>query len=216
MRSSCSCAAPTRSTCCPRSSCAPRSAASSAPPRTRSRSWSRACRRAAASSGWWTAPRPRAWRTRPQSASAASSCARSGTSARLGARVVAETGRAGGRGAARMLPSAAGPLSRGEMLENRALHDVGPFGNNVYLITDPTSRETAIVDVGFDPEQVIARVARERLAVRWLLATHAHYDHVAAMLPVQQAVGGVFALHPADLPLLAAIPEQGSMFGLPP
>jgi glyoxylase-like metal-dependent hydrolase (beta-lactamase superfamily II) len=35
------------------------------------------------------------------------------------------------------------------------------------------------------------------------------------MLPVQQAVGGRFALHPADLPLLRSVALQGSMFGLP-
>lgn len=101
-------------------------------------------------------------------------------------------------------------------LENRSFHDVGPFGNNIYLITDPATRETAVVDVGFEPERVIALVQRERLNVRWLLATHAHYDHVAAMLPVQQAIGGEFALHPADRPLLDAVAFQGSMFGLPP
>jgi len=59
-------------------------------------------------------------------------------------------------------------------------------------------------------------VRREKLVVRWLLATHAHYDHVAAMLPVQRAVGGTFALHPADRPLLERVELQGSMFGLPP
>jgi glyoxylase-like metal-dependent hydrolase (beta-lactamase superfamily II) len=36
------------------------------------------------------------------------------------------------------------------------------------------------------------------------------------MLPVQRAVGGVFALHPDDRPLLSAVAIQGSMFGLPP
>lgn len=102
------------------------------------------------------------------------------------------------------------------MLENRTFHDVGPFGNNVYVVTDPVTRETAVLDVGFEPERVIELVRRERLDVRWLLATHAHYDHVAAMLPVQRAVGGVFALHPADRPLLEAVAVQGSMFGLPP
>jgi glyoxylase-like metal-dependent hydrolase (beta-lactamase superfamily II) len=101
-------------------------------------------------------------------------------------------------------------------LENRSFHDVGPFGNNVYVISDPATRETAVVDVGFEPERVIELVRREGLRVRWLLATHAHYDHVAAMLPVQAAVGGEFALHPDDRPLLAAVALQGSMFGLPP
>ena len=102
------------------------------------------------------------------------------------------------------------------MLENRTFQDVGPFANNIYVVTDPATKETAVLDVGFEPERVIELVRREALQVRWLLATHAHYDHVAAMLPVQQAVGGVFALHPQDLPLLRNVALQGSMFGLPP
>jgi hydroxyacylglutathione hydrolase len=102
------------------------------------------------------------------------------------------------------------------MLENRSFHDVGPFANNIYVVSDPATRETAIIDVGFEPERVIELVRREKLVVRWLLATHAHYDHVAAMLPVQRAVGGAFALHPADRPLLERVEFQGSMFGLPP
>lgn len=102
------------------------------------------------------------------------------------------------------------------MLENRTFHDVGPFANNIYLVTDAATRETAVVDVGFEPERVIDLVREEGLRVRWLLATHAHYDHVAAMLPVQQALGGDFALHPADRPLLEQVAFQGSMFGLPP
>ncbi len=101
------------------------------------------------------------------------------------------------------------------MLEQHAFHDVGPFANNIYIVTDPATRETAVIDVGFEPERVIEIVSAKGLDVRWLLATHAHYDHVAAMLPVQQAVGGQFALHRADLPLLRAVAFQGSMFGLP-
>ena len=102
------------------------------------------------------------------------------------------------------------------MLENHTFENVGPFANNIYVVTEPLTRETAVLDVGFDPEAVVEFVRRERLKVRWLLATHAHYDHVAAMLQVQRAVGGEFALHPADRPLLANVATQGSMFGLPP
>jgi len=102
------------------------------------------------------------------------------------------------------------------MLEQRTFHDVGPFENNIYVVTDNATKETAIIDVGFEPEKVIDLVKREKLDVRWLLATHAHYDHIAAMLPVQRAAGGVFALHPEDRPLLERVEFQGSMFGLPP
>lgn len=100
-------------------------------------------------------------------------------------------------------------------IENRTLQ-LGPLGNNTYVLTCPVTRETAVMDVGFEPEAVIALVRREKLDVRWLLGTHAHYDHVAGMLTVQQALGGVYALHPLDRPLLESVTLQGSMFGFPP
>lgn len=100
-------------------------------------------------------------------------------------------------------------------LRNRTLN-LGPLENNTYLLTCPATGETAVVDVGFEPEAVIDLVRREGLAVRWLLGTHAHYDHAAGMLEVQRAVGGTYALHPLERPLLAVLSVQGSMFGFPP
>lgn len=100
-------------------------------------------------------------------------------------------------------------------LENRSLK-LGPLDNNTYVITCPATRETAVLDVGFEPDAVIDLVRREKLDVRWLLGTHAHYDHVAGMLAVQEAVGGVYALHPLERPLLEALSAQGAMFGFPP
>ena len=102
------------------------------------------------------------------------------------------------------------------MLRHHTFENVGPFGNNVYVIHDPASREAAIVDVGFEPHTVIDWVRREGLQPRWLLATHAHYDHVASMHAMQQAFPVPFALHPLDQPLLDNVALQGSMFGLPP
>jgi hydroxyacylglutathione hydrolase len=102
------------------------------------------------------------------------------------------------------------------MLQNHTFENVGPFGNNVYVIHDPVSREAAVVDVGFEPQKVIAWIREQGLTVRWLLATHAHYDHVASMHAMQQAFPVPFALHPLDRPLLDNVALQGSMFGLPP
>lgn len=100
-------------------------------------------------------------------------------------------------------------------LVNESLR-LGPLENNTFLITEPHSGETAVVDVGFEPEAVVRRVRERGLKVKLLLNTHAHYDHVAGMRAVQQAVGGVHYLHPADRPLLDVLSQQGAMFGFPP
>ncbi len=99
-------------------------------------------------------------------------------------------------------------------LTHRTLH-LGPLDNNTYLIVDVATRATAVVDVGFEPAAVIEAVRGAGLDVRYLLNTHAHYDHAAGMREVQEALGGEYRLHPADRPLLDRLAEQGAAFGFP-
>jgi len=93
---------------------------------------------------------------------------------------------------------------------------LGPFATNAYLVTCEETRETAVIDVGFDARRIADEIQRRGLAVRYLLNTHAHYDHVAAMAELQGLVGGSYWLHPDDRFLLEALADQGAAFGLPP
>lgn len=97
-------------------------------------------------------------------------------------------------------------------------HDLnlGPLDNHTYLLVCEATRETAVIDAGFEPGAVIEFLRRKDLDVRLLLNTHAHYDHACGMRTVQEAVGGEYWLHPADQPLLERLSEQGAMFGFPP
>jgi glyoxylase-like metal-dependent hydrolase (beta-lactamase superfamily II) len=90
---------------------------------------------------------------------------------------------------------------------------LGPLDNNTYVVACEATRQAAVIDTGFEPEAVIDLVRAEKLDVRWLLGTHAHFDHALGMLAVQQAVGGEYALHPLDRPLLAELAAQAAMFG---
>jgi hydroxyacylglutathione hydrolase len=92
---------------------------------------------------------------------------------------------------------------------------LGPFATNAYLLTCEKTRETAVIDVGFDADAIADEIRRHSLTVRYLLNTHAHYDHVAAMSALQEKVGGSYWLHPDDRSLLDALEAQGLAFGLP-
>jgi glyoxylase-like metal-dependent hydrolase (beta-lactamase superfamily II) len=93
---------------------------------------------------------------------------------------------------------------------------LGPLDNNTFLIWCERTRAAAIVDVGFEPDVAVRVVRHEKLDVRLLLNTHAHYDHAAAMRAVQLELGGEYWLHPGDRPLLERLSDQGAMFGFPP
>jgi hydroxyacylglutathione hydrolase len=93
---------------------------------------------------------------------------------------------------------------------------LGPFETHAYLLSCDASRECAVVDVGFETERIVALLASLELAPRYLLNTHAHYDHLAGMRALQQAVGGEWWMHPDDRFLADALATQGAMFELPP
>ena len=93
---------------------------------------------------------------------------------------------------------------------------LGPMDNNTYVLACPDTHEAAVIDVGFEPGAVVAAVREAGVRVTLLLNTHTHYDHVAGMREVQQALGGEYWVHPADVAMMAAFNAQGAMFGFPP
>lgn len=93
---------------------------------------------------------------------------------------------------------------------------LGPLDNHYYVLVDPATLEAAVVDAGFEPEALADFVKSHGFSVKWILGTHAHYDHAAGVRELQQAVGGVYALHRGEQPLLESLTLQGRMFGFPP
>ncbi len=93
-------------------------------------------------------------------------------------------------------------------------YQLGPMGNNTYVIVDEASGEVALVDPSFDSEPLLAEIESLGLTLRYILNTHAHFDHVIGNAFFVTQTGAPLALHREDLPLLRALPEQGRMFGV--
>lgn len=73
---------------------------------------------------------------------------------------------------------------------------VGPMDNNVYLLTDQSSRETLLIDAANDADRILREV--DGLRVVAILTTHGHGDHWQALSEVADATGAALWLHPAD------------------
>src|SRR6185369_12753813 len=84
--------------------------------------------------------------------------------------------RAGGR-------RAAPPAHLSEAAPHMSLRSLsvtlGPFATNAYVVTCEETLETAVLDVGFDAAEMARRLKAAGFHVRYLLNTHAHYDHIA-------------------------------------
>ncbi len=92
---------------------------------------------------------------------------------------------------------------------------VGPLECNCTILGDEAAGEAIVIDGGDDVAAIAARLERRGLRARYLVHTHAHFDHIGALGPLRERVGGEALLHPADLPLYATLAQQASWVGLP-
>jgi hydroxyacylglutathione hydrolase len=90
---------------------------------------------------------------------------------------------------------------------------VGLIQTNCYIVGCSETKEGAVIDPGGDPERILAEIERQGLSIKYVLNTHAHFDHTDANGAIVRATGATLALHPLDLPLLKAS-GGAAQFGL--
>ncbi len=80
---------------------------------------------------------------------------------------------------------------------------LGPLENNSYLISEKATGESAIVDPSFESQILIDEISRDNLIIKFILITHAHFDHLAGVHSILKALPSapMIALHPGDLSL---------------
>jgi hydroxyacylglutathione hydrolase len=91
---------------------------------------------------------------------------------------------------------------------------VGMLQCNCTILGDPAGGEAIVIDGGDDVPEIARRLAGHGLRARYLVHTHAHIDHIGALGPLRERVGGDALLHPGDLPLYEALAEQAVWLGM--
>ena len=79
---------------------------------------------------------------------------------------------------------------------------VGMVATNCYIVFDEVSREAAIIDPGDNAPSILHAVDEEKLTVRYVLLTHAHFDHILAAHEVLEKTGAKYVVPEADTWLL--------------
>jgi glyoxylase-like metal-dependent hydrolase (beta-lactamase superfamily II) len=73
---------------------------------------------------------------------------------------------------------------------------LGPFNNNAYLVVDPATRQSIIVDAPPGGEKVLE--AAQGTRVSRIIVTHRHGDHWATIDELKSATGAPVYCHEAD------------------
>jgi glyoxylase-like metal-dependent hydrolase (beta-lactamase superfamily II) len=76
---------------------------------------------------------------------------------------------------------------------------VTAFAENVYIVSDETTKDALIVDPGGEAERILEAVEQLGVRVKYILDTHGHMDHVGGVLKVQEKTGAQYAIHENDV-----------------
>jgi hydroxyacylglutathione hydrolase len=93
---------------------------------------------------------------------------------------------------------------------------VGMLQCNATIVGDETTREAIVVDGGDGVDAVLHRLRQLNLRAKYLVHTHAHFDHIADVGRLRTNTRAQALLHAADLPLYHDQPRLVKLFGMPP
>ena len=79
---------------------------------------------------------------------------------------------------------------------------VGMVRTNCYIVYDEATREAAVIDPGDNAKSILHAVNEEQLNVKYVLLTHAHFDHMLYARPWLKD-GVKLYVHKLDAPALA-------------
>jgi len=91
---------------------------------------------------------------------------------------------------------------------------VGPLQVNCYIVYDEKTKEAIVIDPGDDAQDILHLVNGKGLKVKYVINTHAHFDHVGANELLKKATGAELLIHEGDSNLLGATEKQARMFGM--
>ena len=84
--------------------------------------------------------------------------------------------------------------------------ELGPLQNFVYLIGCPETRETAVVDPGWDVPAILNAAARDEMKITKILITHTHFDHINGVEEMMKATDAQVIVHKKEM---GAVPVEG-------
>ncbi|MBV9452885.1 MAG: MBL fold metallo-hydrolase [Rubrobacter sp.] len=91
---------------------------------------------------------------------------------------------------------------------------VGQFQENCYVIGDEESGTGILIDPGDEDARIALAVERLGLGIAQIFITHAHVDHVRAVVPLVEEYSCPVLMHAEAEEMLKSLPQQALMMGM--
>ncbi len=76
---------------------------------------------------------------------------------------------------------------------------VGPLLTNCFIVWDDDTKQGAIIDPGEEADKILAKVKDLGIKIDIILATHCHFDHIAAVAQIKREIDAEFLAHEGDI-----------------
>ena len=90
---------------------------------------------------------------------------------------------------------------------------VGPIAANCFIVGDEKTREGVIIDAGEDADQILEVVKENKLTIKYIIATHGHFDHNGAVAKLKKDLSCDFVMHEADLSFIGEAKQSALNWG---
>ena len=91
--------------------------------------------------------------------------------------------------------------------------ETGPLMVNSYIVGDEATGEAAVFDPGGDVGAILSSVKEAGLKVKYIINTHAHFDHVGGNKELQEKTGAPILIHEDEAADLMVVGSRAVMFG---
>lgn len=89
---------------------------------------------------------------------------------------------------------------------------LGPLGTNTYLVRDEQSGEAMLIDPAAAGERLQQMLLGQQQAIKYIVATHGHSDHVAGLAAAKALTGARILIHLSDAPMLQDVDNVVSRY----
>jgi glyoxylase-like metal-dependent hydrolase (beta-lactamase superfamily II) len=93
---------------------------------------------------------------------------------------------------------------------------VGQLDVNCYIISDESNSEALIIDPGDEPKKIIEFIEATVLQPKYILFTHAHYDHVCAAKELHDQYNAIIVMHEQEKTTYRATAQRCISWGYDP
>ena len=90
---------------------------------------------------------------------------------------------------------------------------VGQLEVNCFIVADERTKEAMVIDPGDEPDRIIAVIKENSIKVKYILCTHAHFDHVGALSDIKDETDAKVVIHKDELEIYNGARDQAAFWG---